>query len=248
MPRAVVSPCGISLLIKCNPNEAAWLNQRTNAQELPAADRERVDHMAARARRDLFEAPLDRVRHLSAELNGLISFYGSGFPTEARRDMHYLLHTDTCVGQVTAGILAAWLRERYDIPVDLYATELSTRNSRDFRWGVANLADWCQQVLGPCRSQGYRVIFNTVGGFKAMAGIVQNLGMIWADELVYIFESGGELIRIPQLAGNPLPPSTHELDAWADQDARRIFCHWENDPSLGQVLVLDRLGPGLGHR
>jgi len=45
-----------------------------------------------------------------------------------------------------------------------------------------------------------------------------------------------------KLKGNPHPPSTHECDAWADQDAKRIFCHFEQD-----VLVLDELGKGLGH-
>jgi len=42
------------------------------------------------------------------------------------------------------------------------------------------------------------------------------------------------------LAGNPKPPSTHEMDAWADQDARRIFGHFEKD-----VFILDELGAHL---
>jgi putative CRISPR-associated protein (TIGR02619 family) len=42
------------------------------------------------------------------------------------------------------------------------------------------------------------------------------------------------------LKGNPIPPVTHELDAWADQDAKRIFGYFEND-----TFVLDRLDKAL---
>lgn len=43
-----------------------------------------------------------------------------------------------------------------------------------------------------------------------------------------------------ELEGNPLPPSTHELYAWSDGDARRLFGHYERD-----VFVFDRLGKHL---
>lgn len=42
------------------------------------------------------------------------------------------------------------------------------------------------------------------------------------------------------LKGNPLPPSTHEIDAWSDQDAKRIFGHYENN-----IFVLDKLDNAL---
>lgn len=35
-------------------------------------------------------------------------------------------------------------------------------------------------------------------------------------------------------------PSTHEMDAWADLDAKRIFGHFE-----GGIFVLDKLEKGL---
>ena len=43
-----------------------------------------------------------------------------------------------------------------------------------------------------------------------------------------------------ELKNNPIPPITHEMDAWADQDAKRIFGYFEND-----VFVLDRLDKAL---
>ncbi len=47
-------------------------------------------------------------------------------------------------------------------------------------------------------------------------------------------------LSFKQLEGNPSPPSTHEMYAWSDQDARRIFGHFDNDR-----FVLDRLGKHL---
>jgi putative CRISPR-associated protein (TIGR02619 family) len=42
------------------------------------------------------------------------------------------------------------------------------------------------------------------------------------------------------LQGNPCPPSTHEIDAWHDQDAKRIFGHYE-----GEIFILDKLDKAL---
>ncbi len=47
-------------------------------------------------------------------------------------------------------------------------------------------------------------------------------------------------LDLKALQGNPKPPSTHEFDAWADRDAKRVFCHYNaND------LILDRLDKAL---
>jgi putative CRISPR-associated protein (TIGR02619 family) len=47
-------------------------------------------------------------------------------------------------------------------------------------------------------------------------------------------------LDLKPLRNNPNPPSTHEFDAWADRDAKRVFCHYEADR-----LILDRLGAAL---
>lgn len=39
---------------------------------------------------------------------------------------------------------------------------------------------------------------------------------------------------------DPSSTSTHEFDAWADRDAKRVYCHYE-----GQKLILDRLDKPL---
>lgn len=47
-------------------------------------------------------------------------------------------------------------------------------------------------------------------------------------------------LNFKELKGNPKPPSTHECDAWADQDAKRLFGHFEKDS-----FVLDQLAKAL---
>jgi putative CRISPR-associated protein (TIGR02619 family) len=64
------------------------------------------------------------------------------------------------------------------------------------------------------------------------------------DQLVRCLEQGGQYnvssLDFKVLQGTPCLPSTHELDAWADQDAKRIFGHYDKD-----VFFLDRLDKAL---
>jgi putative CRISPR-associated protein (TIGR02619 family) len=43
-----------------------------------------------------------------------------------------------------------------------------------------------------------------------------------------------------QIKGNVRGPSSYEIDAWSDKDAKRIFGHYEDD-----VFILDRIDKGL---
>jgi len=62
------------------------------------------------------------------------------------------------------------------------------------------------------------------------------------DDLTKYFLSGHNPRRLDfkELKSNPKPPSTHEMDAWADLDAKRIYGHFEND-----TFVLDCLDKAL---
>jgi putative CRISPR-associated protein (TIGR02619 family) len=64
------------------------------------------------------------------------------------------------------------------------------------------------------------------------------------DQLTQYLETNGEYnprsLDFKPLKGNPCPPSTHEIDAWSDQSAKRIFAHYEGDR-----LILDKLGSHL---
>ncbi len=64
------------------------------------------------------------------------------------------------------------------------------------------------------------------------------------DQLARNLETAGHYnppsLDLKPLKGNPCPPSTHEIDAWADQDAKRMFGHYENN-----CFVIDKLDRAL---
>jgi len=53
-------------------------------------------------------------------------------------------------------------------------------------------------------------------------------------------ETNPKSLDFKKLNGNPCPPSTHEIDAWQDQDAKRIFGHYEDS-----LFILDQLDKHL---
>ncbi|RMH63611.1 MAG: putative CRISPR-associated protein [Calditrichaeota bacterium] len=60
------------------------------------------------------------------------------------------------------------------------------------------------------------------------------------EDLCRYFLSGQKInirrLDFKPLQGNPLPPYTHECDAWADADAKRIFCRFENNMCIVEEL------------
>lgn len=63
------------------------------------------------------------------------------------------------------------------------------------------------------------------------------------DDLTRYLETGQHVqsLDFKKLRGDELLPSTHEIDAWHDQDAKRIYGHFEEDK-----FVLDKLDRKLG--
>jgi putative CRISPR-associated protein (TIGR02619 family) len=134
----------------------------------------------------------------SAELNALARFY-KGDLSGAPNDLHHLLYTDTWLGRSSAEILSAWLQGRGVTSVLHCVKDLQTGDIESFHMALAEIALLCSQTFPGYRAAGYRVVFNLNGGFKSVQGFLQTLGMFYADEIVYIFESGRDLLRIPRL-------------------------------------------------
>ncbi len=196
----IVSTCGTSLLTNGAASDLRkWLTERTNHREneLSPQEKNRILDQLLQKAQELDQAPLAQVRKLSADLNGILGFYGGQLPA-ASHDEHILLHTDTFQGRIVAEALREWLA-RKDLNVTCQVAEgLTTRTIQDFHAGVSSVITWCEQTLPGYRQQ-CRVIFNLVGGFKLLQGYMQTLGMLHADEMIYIFEANDELLRIPRL-------------------------------------------------
>jgi hypothetical protein len=64
---------------------------------------------------------------------------------------------------------------------------------------MTDLAQWCGEYVAPLRGRHTEIVFNLTGGFKSLQGFMQTLGMFYADETFYLFESSESLMRIPRL-------------------------------------------------
>lgn len=365
MKNFILSPCGTSLLTNQAGEDRQLVSRYSNAkrrEDVPPQDAKNLDTIIGRTGNALAAADSQTVAKMSAELNALIHFYGNKLKATTA-DHHVLLCTDTWLGEETANMVRNKLQQ-WSFTVEVKRqTDLQTQDLQSFQLALCELVAWCEETLPGYRQSGYRTIFNLTGGFKSVQGFLQTLAMFYADETIYIFETGDILLRIPRmpvrmaaeesirehleifrriatglnvtdaagapetflllmdgkyslnawgelvwsqikkqvygerlypppsslirygkdfeksvadhapnaerrimvnekiddlarhledrgnnlrsldfkpLKGNPLPPSTHELDAWADQDAKRMFGHFDGDR-----FILDKLGKAL---
>jgi len=198
----VLSTVGISALLNVlDSSEEAWrqqLNRAANEHQLADELAHQVDKLAARAKALLCKGDVQRNRRLSAELNGLYGIY-QGNLSAGKSDMHYLIATDTALGRKVADVICAFLREN-GLNADIYVPEnLSTADTSAFSRGMKDLVHWCENTIPGYRDAGYRVVFNLTAAFKSLQGYLNIMGMFYADEMVYIFETGSQLLSIPRL-------------------------------------------------
>ncbi|PLB85963.1 CRISPR-associated protein [Dysgonamonadaceae bacterium] len=135
----------------------------------------------------------------SAELNGIIKYYGN-LDLMDKTDMHILLHTDTYIGEFAAEKIKEILNKAEITNVYLQKIKsLNTKNSKEFNQGIKELFTWCYENVPLYKNKKYEIIFNLTGGFKSLQGYMSIAGMFYADKVVYVFETGKEIIEIPKL-------------------------------------------------
>lgn len=197
----IVSTCGTSLLTnKRSQNERDLVTKYSNEKErqtIPAQDGETLDAIIASVKERMAVANQQLVADLSAELKALIRFYND--QPFSQRDYHVLLCTDTWLGEEAARIVESWLHQQNCQVEVKREQDLQTANLDAFQSALSELVRWSEATLPERRQSGYRVIFNLTGGFKSVQGFLQTLAMFHADEVIYIFESQKELLRIPRL-------------------------------------------------
>ncbi len=205
-----LSPCGTSLLTNNTENTLRKLLQTTaNYQESELTiDQKREIDQHINNRRQLLNNPetnLQTVQRLSAELNGIITYYQGNLPTvqENAGNLYYVLGTDTYQGQQVANLVVEWLKNhglnaQPEIIQDLATKELST-----FRIAMSDLIQWCNATFKPFQEHpNCKVIFNLTGGFKSVNGFLQTIGMFYAVQF------SSELLRIPKL---PISLNTEDI-------------------------------------
>jgi len=204
MSTCVLTTCGTSLLNNgADDATRKAITRYANAQEveIPSEFQTLFNELRQQRERELATASIEQAVRKSAELNGLLALYQKA-PTEAQRnqDAHYLIASDTYLGRLTRELVMLWLRRNGFKQVSaLDVGGLRTDNLETFRLASNDLIDSVHTLVRACRASQQRVVFNLSGGFKSANGFIQTLGALWADEVVFIFETSGELMRLPKL-------------------------------------------------
>jgi putative CRISPR-associated protein (TIGR02619 family) len=214
--RLVISTVGTSLLanqINSKRNsESDWYSCLQDTANLTKKEIEKgsnidkiIQSLKQRAETKLNEANTIEIKEASAELNGIYELYEDQLKN-GKLDHHFLITTDTAQGQVTADIVKKFLlkqkKERgLSLEVEVYTPEkLSTANTKAFNNGIDDLLDWLQRRVEEYKEKEYEIYFNLVGGFKALQGCMNTIGMFYADKIIYVFEgASSNLITIPRL-------------------------------------------------
>jgi putative CRISPR-associated protein (TIGR02619 family) len=195
----VLTTVGISVLLNSlDREEEEWrrrLNQEANSRNLPDEVKRKTTELSRKALEILRQNNVEHNRRLSAELNGLYSLYGNQL-WQSKGDMHFLIATDTALGKEAAKMVEGFLQEQ-GLSVNTYIpSRLSAAEPFSFS---QDLMRWCEENIPGYRQAGYRVVFNLTGAFKSLQGYLNIVGMFYADQIVYIFETGSQLLSIPRL-------------------------------------------------
>ena len=207
MNRLVISTVGTSLLTnqidrEFEDNWAVRLRDTANysSEEIDKYHEDVADIITTLQERaaEKLNGKVEDIREASAELNGIYGLYKEQL-NQGSQDIHWLIASDTAQDQVTAKMLEEFLRER-GLTANIYTPKgFSASNTEVFTNGIDELLNWIDDTVPGYKDSGYQICFNLVGGFKAIQGFANTIGMFYADEIIYIFEGSSELITIPRL-------------------------------------------------
>lgn len=202
MQTVIVSPVGISLLLKSADDALRKaLNECTNLSKIdfPEDVLEKVIELEDNLQKRLPGMDTAGLRNISAELNGLLGIYNGTFENAPASDIHFLICTDTFLGEIAGKLLQNFLKKRFSAVDMVVPTGLSTADKNHFQRGVKELLTWCEETLKGYQQSGYTVIFNLTASFKSLQSYLNTFGIFYADQIVYIFETGNEMLDIPKL-------------------------------------------------
>ena len=179
MPNLIVSTCGTSLLTNGADGDMRRLlvtHANAKEQDIDVRLREKIDEWVKQRQARLLGADDREAARLSAELNGLLACYeaaGGAVPAN-RQDQHWLMVTDTWLGQKAFECIGGWLERKLGQPATkVTAGGLNTSSLVDFRAALADIVKQLDDLdLPRWRDRGYRVVFNLTGGFKSVNGFM----------------------------------------------------------------------------
>ena len=209
MRKVCITPIGTSLLTnQINSKfERDWLErlwQTTNCttlklkQDYPEV--ESIIHtLKERAIQKLASGDIIDFRRASIEMSVIYALY-EGNLNQGIQDYHWLIASDTAISTETANIIREFLVDR-GLNVEIYQPRgFSTASSESFNNGIDDLMLWLDNLAPGYREAGYRVSFNLVASSRALQACMDRIGMLYADELIYVLEGANpRLINIPKI-------------------------------------------------
>ncbi|MEA5513319.1 CRISPR-associated protein [Nodularia sp. UHCC 0506] len=257
MPRLVISTVGTSLLtnaINEDKDPKKWISDLTKTANWTQEKIESssdyshvfskiIVPLERRIAEKLDDSNILEIREMSAELNGIHGLYDEKIE-DGRYDTHILITTDTAQGKATSQILESFLKSKgIEAAFPLIQPELSISSTAVFTEAMAKLIPNILEMLNKYKDDKYQICFNLVGGFKALQGYFNTIGMFYADEIIYIFEGSDKSIKIPKL---PISIDIGKVEKYKVQlammEAAAIPTFWEEAKKVPEewVLTIDK--------
>lgn len=194
----VVTTVGTSILSNAlDPEDRGFLAQKANEDVLESEDSRRLEAIRGRVASHLDRVPeggCNALRSASAELN-VLSRLSDVVKTHGSI-RHLLIATDTAVGRLAAQVLSERLEAWLQICAELMIPdEMRLRSSEELSSALPVLVAGIEGRRG----EATQLIFNLAGAFKALSGFLQQAAALWSAKVLYIFETGDELVQIPTL-------------------------------------------------
>jgi putative CRISPR-associated protein (TIGR02619 family) len=252
MPQLVISTVGTSLLTNQfneRTDKKDWKRRITETANLTYEEINKhhedvsviIGKLKERAEKKIYDAEIEveEICEISAELNGIYGLYGRKLE-EGVSDTHILIATDTAQGRIAGEVIESFLKSKGFNNTSVWIQpELSLASSSVFTESIAKLIPWMQKIILDCKKTNYRICFNLVGGFKALQGYFNTIGMFYADEIIYVFEGSNEVIKIPKL---PVKINVEEVEPYKVQLAMMavgdISKSWEEAKKVPQEWVV----------
>ena len=210
MRRVVISTLGTSLLtsqINRNSDPSSWLNILWNSGNYTTEELKKyhldaqniINVLKERAIEKLNNGDIRKIRLASAELSVIYALY-QGNLEQGKQDYHFLIASDTAISTEIANIIQQFLTSQ-GLNVQIYLPKgFSTASSEAFNDGIDELLVWLDDIASNFRNSGYRISFNLVASSRVLQAYMDIIGMLYADELIYILEgSNPKLINIPKM-------------------------------------------------
>ncbi|MFN6540310.1 MAG: putative CRISPR-associated protein [Nostoc sp. EkiNYC01] len=257
MHRLVISTIGTSLLtnqVKERIDPKDWnsrLNETANYTHEYIEEYEKdvlkiILKLKERAEKQLFddETDITEIRNISAELNGIYGLYDENLKLGIS-DTHILIATDTAQAEIAAKVIESFLKgQGINNTIPLIQPELSLASTTVFTESMAKLIPVMQETIQKYKDEQHQICFNLVGGFKALQGYFNTIGMFYADEIIYVFEgANNQVIKIPKL---PISIDIERVEQYKVQLAMmavgEIPVFWEEAKKVPKewVLIIDK--------